>query len=299
MDLFCDQLPPGVAQRLHYQHLMREVHRQLASRQDQGASRERPLWAVATSFARRARVLCIDEFAVHDIGDAMLMDGLLDGLLRQGVSLVCTSNTAPQRLYEHGLQRARFLPAIELLQERLDIMEIGAGPDYRLRELQGSAIWFRSQDPATGSNMERLFHALSGNGQSTGARTLEIEGRDLPVRAATHGMAWFDFAVLCAGPRSAGDYIVLADEMHTLFLSDVPVFLETDDDAARRFINLVDELYDRKVKLVASGAAEPDQLYRGVRLRDSFARTASRLVEMRSHDYLARAHQAGAVVRAA
>ena len=119
----------------------------------------------------------------------------------------------------------------------------------------------------------------------------------LPVRAATHGMAWFDFAALCVGPRSAGDYIVLADEMHTLFLSDVPVFQETDDDAARRFISLVDELYDRRVKLVASAAAEPDQLYRGQRLRDAFVRTASRLLEMRSHEYLARAHQAGAALQ--
>ncbi|MEO8309172.1 MAG: cell division protein ZapE [Pseudomonadota bacterium] len=292
MDLFCEQLPAGQVQRLHYQHLMREVHRQLA-----GSGRERPLRAVAAAFARRAPVLCIDEFAVQDIGDAMLMDGLLDGLLRQGVVLVCTSNTAPPRLYENGLQRARFLPTIALLQDRLDVIEIGAGLDYRLRQLQGSATWLRSQDPASTQRMQQLFRALSADSATTGARTLEVEGRTLPVRAATHGMAWFDFVVLCAGPRSAGDYIFLADELHTLLLSDVPVFTETDDDAARRFISLVDELYDRRVKLVASAAAEPDQLYRGQRLRDAFARTTSRLVEMRSHEYLARAHQAGAALR--
>jgi cell division protein ZapE len=293
MDLFCDQLRPGDALRLHYQHLMREVHRLLA----RGQGRERPLEAVAATFARRARLLCIDEFVVQDIGDAMLMDGLLDGLLRRGVALLCTSNTAPQRLYENGLQRARFLPAIELLQQRLDVLQIGAGTDYRLRELKGSATWF-AQDPASGQQMRRLFEALSGDDASErasgSARILEIEGRQLPVRGAAHGMAWFDFAVLCTGPRSAGDYIELADEMHTLFLSDVPVFRDADDDAARRFISLVDELYDRRVKLVASAAAEPDQLYHGARLRDAFARTASRLIEMRSHDYLARAHQAGA-----
>jgi cell division protein ZapE len=221
--------------------------------------------------------------------------------LQQGVTLLCTSNVPPQRLYANGLQRARFLPAIELIQQRLDVMEIGAGLDYRLRELRGSAIWFSSQDPESAAQMQRLFTALSGAGESqrasTGPLTLDIEGRALPVRAVSHGMAWFDFAALCMGPRSAGDYIVLADEMHTLFLSNVPVFRETDDDAARRFISLVDELYDRRVKLVASAAAEPDQLYRGQRLRDAFVRTASRLVEMRSHEYLARAHQAGAALQ--
>jgi cell division protein ZapE len=291
MDLFCDQLAPGVVQRFHYQHLMREVHRQLA----RGRGRERPLRAVAASFARRARVLCVDEFAVQDIGDAMLMDGLLDGLLRQGMTLVCTSNIAPRRLYEHGLQRARFLPAIELIERRLDVVEIGAGLDYRLRELQGSATWFSSVDPASEEKMRQLFVALAGGAadRAGAGRTLEIEGRKLPVRAATHGMAWFDFAALCAGPRSASDYIALADELHSLFLSDVPVFHETDDDAARRFISLVDELYDRGVKLVASAAAEPDQLYRGERLHAVFTRTASRLVEMRSQEYLGRAHQAG------
>jgi cell division protein ZapE len=135
MDLFCEQLAAGDVQRLHYQHLMREVHRQLAL--SLGKSQERPLRKVAASFARRARVLCVDEFAVQDIGDAMLMDGLLDGLLRQGTTLVCTSNIAPRRLYENGLQRARFLPAIDLIERRLDVVEIGAGLDYRLRELQG------------------------------------------------------------------------------------------------------------------------------------------------------------------
>jgi cell division protein ZapE len=244
MDLFCDQLPPGAVQRLHFQHLMREVHRQLARGRGQG--RERPLRAVAASLARRARVLCVDEFAVQDIGDAMLMDGLLDGLLRQAVTLVCTSNIAPRRLYENGLQRARFLPAIELIERRLEVVEIGAGLDYRLRELQGSTTWYSSGDPATEENMRQLFAALAGDAAadraSPAARTLDIEGRTVPVRAAAHGMAWFDFAALCAGPRSAGDYIALADEMHSLFLSDVPVFQHADDDAARRFISLVDEL---------------------------------------------------------
>ena len=288
VDMFCAQLGAGDVQRLHFQHLMRDVHRKLRH----GGNEERPLRRVAASFARRARVLCIDEFGVHDIGDAMLVHGLLEALLLQGVTLVCTSNTPPQRLYEDGLQRARFLPAIDLIQARLDVMEIGTGPDYRLRELAGSATWFDSGSAATRRQMERLFLALAGD---TDAKTsaVEIEGRKMPVRLSAHGMLWFDFPTLCEGPRSAGDYIALADEWHTVFLSDIPVFTDASDDAARRFISLVDELYDRRVKLVASAAADPEELYRGERLRDSFARTVSRLIEMRSRTYLAEAHQSG------
>jgi cell division protein ZapE len=252
---------------------------------------------VAASFARRTRVLCIDEFGVHDIGDAMLIHGLLEALLRQGVTLVCTSNTPPGQLYANGLQRARFLPAIELLQTQLDVMEIGAGPDYRLRELEGSPTWFDSGDAATEGKMQRLFRALAGDAGEGAPATVEIEGRSLPVRNCAHGMLWFDFATLCEGPRSSGDYIALADEWHTLFLSDIPVLTSASDDAARRLVSLVDELYDRRVKLVASAAAGPEQLYRGERLRDSFARTVSRLIEMRSPAYLGGAHVSGVAVR--
>ena len=252
---------------------------------------------VAASFARRARVLCIDEFGVHDIGDAMLVHGFLEALLIQGVILVCTSNTPPAQLYANGLQRARFLPAIELLQSQLDVMEIGAGPDYRLRELEGSAPGsIRRTRPRTARWSACSAHWLETLPRKR-RKTVDIEGRSLPVRSSAHGMLWFDFATLCEGPRSAGDYIALADEWQTLFLSNVPVFTNSSDDAARRFISLVDELYDRRVKLVASAAASPEELYQGERLRESFARTSSRLIEMRSHAYLGGAHQSGVVVR--
>jgi len=293
VDLFCSQQRPVDVHRLHFQHLMREVHRQLRN----GQGQERPLRQVAALFARRTRVLCIDEFGVHDIGDAMLIHGLLEALLRQGVTLVCTSNTPPGQLYANGLQRARFLPAIELLQTQLDVMEIGAGPDYRLRELEGSPTWFDSGDATTEGRMQRLFGALAGDAGEEAPATVDIEGRSLPVRKCAHGMLWFDFATLCEGPRSAGDYIALADEWHTLFLSDIPVLTSASDDAARRFVTLVDELYDRRVKLVASAAASPEQLYRGERLRDSFARTVSRLIEMRGPAYLGGAHVSGVAVR--
>jgi cell division protein ZapE len=294
VDLFGATLPAAAVRRMHFQHLMREVHRQLGN----ARHLESPLRQVAASLAR-ARVLCIDEFNVHDIGDAMLLHGLVEALLAQGVVLVCTSNTPPHRLYEGGLQRARFLPAIRLLEQRLDVVQIGAGPDYRLRELEGASTWFASQDPATPQLMQRLFLALSGAapGAAASGGTLQLEGREVPLRHSAHGMAWFEFAALCEGPRSANDYIALADEMHTVFLSGIPVFTESGDDAARRFIGLVDELYDRGVKLVASAAAEPAQLYQGVSLQAAFLRTASRLAEMRSHAYLARSHQAGGVTR--
>lgn len=293
VDLFCTQQQPGDVHRLHFQHLMREVHRKLR----RGKNEERPLRQVAASFARRARVLCIDEIGVHDIGDAMLVHGLLEALLVHGVTLVFTSNTPPQRLYEDGLQRARFLPAIDLIQARLDVLEIGAGPDYRLRELEGSATWFDSNSTATDGQMQRLFLALAGDSATDSPVMVDIEGRSLPVRRSAHGTLWFDFATLCEGPRSAGDYIALADEWHTLFLSDIPVFTNASDDSARRFISLVDELYDRRVKLVASAAAAPEDLYQGDRLRDSFVRTVSRLIEMRSRAYLGEAHQSGVALR--
>ncbi|MDR2215170.1 MAG: AFG1 family ATPase [Nevskiaceae bacterium] len=271
--------------RLHFQHFMREVHHRLRALRE----RESPLDAVAEQWAEQTRVLCLDELQVLDIGDAMLLHGLITGLLTRGVTLVTTSNTPPSRLYEGGLQRERFLPAIALLESHLDVIHIGAGPDWRLRGLSDAKTWFDAAQPQTTAQMTALFERLAAGSASPGPQTLQVEGRTLPARRTASGMAWFDFAALCEGPRSAADYIALAEELHTLFLSDVPVFDAQHDDAARRFISLVDELYDRRVKLVLSAWAS--QLYRGERLRAAFERTASRLVEMRSAQYLARAHQ--------
>ena len=293
MDLFCEQLPASQVQRVHFQHFMRDVEHRLARQRH----RERPLEAVAAHYARTTRVLCLDEFQVLDIGDAMILHGLLAALCERGVVLVMTSNTPPARLYEGGLQRERFLPAIALLQARLDVLELAAGPDYRLRELAAANTWLDAAREDSRVRLEGLFDRLAGQSQVRSQVDIEIEGRKLRAIRASHGQAWFDFATLCEGARSAHDYIALAEELHTLFLSDVPVLDAQRDDAARRFIWLVDELYDRDVNLIVSAAAEPSALYRGERLKEPFGRTVSRLTEMRGRDYLSRGHHASVLAR--
>ena len=241
-----------------------------------------PLERVAAQFASEARIWCLDEFMVQDIGDAMILHGMLDGLLRRGVVLVLTSNTPPQRLYEGGLQRERFLPAIALLVRHLDVVEMGAGDDFRQRQLAEAELYLDAGADGTTARMLDLFERLAGKAAVDRGGAMQVEDRSLATRAHAGGMAWFDFATLCEGPRSADDYIALARRLHTLFLSDVPVFDGGNDNAARRFIALIDELYDQRVKLVVSAAAEPAALYRGERLQAPFQRTASRLIEMRN-----------------
>jgi cell division protein ZapE len=270
------------SRRLHFQHLMREVHAGLARLK----RRERPLDLVAAQMASRARVWCIDEFEVNDIADAMILHGLVAALVERGVVLVLTSNTPPDRLYAGGLQRARFLPAIALLERQLDVVELAPGPDYRLRQLQANDTYLPAADPGTGGRMRELFLRLAG-AAGTGDQVMMIEDRPVQARGHVGGLAWFDFAALCEGPRAAADYIALAQQLHTVFVSDVPRFDGANDDPARRFILLIDELYDRRVRLVISAAAEPAQLYAGERLRGQFERTASRLMEMRTAGYLA------------
>lgn len=288
MDQFCRLLPPGMARRLHFQHFMREVQAGLGALRH----REQPLAVVARQVAQRGRVLCLDEFAVLDIGDAMILHGLLAGLTDEGVVLVTTSNTPPQRLYEGGLQRARFLPAIDLLLQHLDVVEIGAGPDYRLQALAAAGTWFDSARADTPAHMEKLFATLAGDATVEQEASLAVMGRRIQALRTAPGMAWFAFDALCEGPRGTEDYLALAAQLHTLFLSGIPVLDDTRNDATRRLVSLVDELYDQGVGFVASAAAEPWQLYRGRRLAQMFERTASRLVQMRGTDYLARGHQA-------
>ncbi len=293
MDLFaahCQTQAPqnqSPVKRTHFAHLMRDVQRRLTRLRQ----RENPLEALAVQMAKEARVLCLDEFQVQDIGDAMILHGLMTALFQQGVVLVTTSNTPPAKLYEGGLQRDRFLPAIRLLQKQLDIIELTAGPDYRLQQLTNAGTWLSNLDAGSPAKLQKLFLTLSGLSQLPAAAELAIEGRKLPTLHAGPGVAWFTFDQLCRTARSASDYIALARGLHTLFLTDVPILESTDDDAARRLIALVDEVYDRHVNLVVSAAAEPMALYRGERLRSVFERTASRLLEMRSQVYLSQAHR--------
>jgi cell division protein ZapE len=284
MDLFYDSLPLRARRRAHFHHFMRDVHAQLRRI---GARRE-PLQLLARRIARHTRLLCLDELHVDDIVDAMLLGGLCEALVRHEVLLVITSNVPPRELYRDGLQRSRFLPAIALLESELEVLEVDGGVDFRLRQLQRRPIYLDSHAAGSATELQSLFDELAGD---HGARDTElrISGRRLRALRRRGDVAWFSFASLCEQPCGANDYADLAREFSTLLLSDVPAFTAPEqDNAARRFIALIDEFYDQGVKLVLSAAAAPAELYRGELLAMEFRRTASRLVEMQTEGYLAR-----------
>jgi cell division protein ZapE len=266
---------------------MHEVHAQLKELKNQ----ESPLESVADSIARNTRVLCFDELFVSDITDAMILGGLFGALFRRGVALVATSNSPPRELYKEGLQRERFVPAIDLIEQHVDVVRVDGGVDYRRRRLAQAGTYLLSTDPGTAARMAALFVELTGRSPSE-QDAIEVEGRLIPVIRRADGTVWFGFDALCAGPRSQEDYIQIAREHHTVLLSDVPVLDGSHDNEARRFIALVDELYDRRVNLIISASAPPAQLYRGERLAAPFERTVSRLIEMGSEEYLASEHRA-------
>jgi cell division protein ZapE len=265
---------------------MRQVHLSLRSIKD----RTDPLDVAAERLAARAQVICLDEFFVSDIADAMILAGLFEGLFQRGVTLVATSNIPPQDLYKDGLQRQRFLPAIDLLEAHLDVVQLDGSIDYRLRQLEQAPTYLDSTLTGTPAKLAQRFAALAGGG-ALGPAVLSVEDRPIAARATGAGMVWFDFKELCEGPRSQNDYIEIARVYHTVFLSNIPEFRSGDDDAARRFIMLIDEFYDRNVNVVVSAAAAPAALYHGDALQMEFSRAASRLVEMQTQAYLARQHR--------
>ncbi|HWJ36527.1 MAG TPA: cell division protein ZapE [Steroidobacteraceae bacterium] len=277
---------PRTAERSHFYHFMRDIHAQLGTIK----RHSQPLEIVARRLAARTRLICLDEFFVADIADAMILAGLFDGLFRHGVTLVTTSNLAPQELYKDGLQRQRFLPAIELIERHVDVIHLDGGIDYRLRQLQQAPTYLDSNRADTPAALQRTFTALAG-GIAAGPSTLSIEGRSLHTVNSGPGMVWFEFSELCEGPRSQNDYIELARLYHTIVIANIPVFDLYDENAARRFIMAIDELYDRRVKIVVSAAAAPAALYHGERLQFEFERAASRLIEMQTRDYLAGEHR--------
>jgi cell division protein ZapE len=287
MDLFFESLSFPEKLRNHFHHFMQEIHAQLRSRE----GTVDPLEQVAAALAERARVICLDELFVSDITDAMLLGGLFSALLDHGVTLVITSNVPPGDLYRDGLQRARFLPAIALLETRLDVVALHGTIDYRLRHLRQAPIYISNADPQRAQeSLEALFERLAGQ-QGETDRRLQIGGRLLCAYRRRGAVVWFSFATLCEGPRSVSDYVEIASQFRTVLISDIPVLTRDNEDAARRLIALVDEFYDRGVKLVVSAARPPAELYQGERLRQEFLRTASRLIEMQSEEYLARAHR--------
>jgi cell division protein ZapE len=287
MDLFFASVPLRERRRSHFHHFMRDIHAQLRALH----GRADPLELVARRMARSTRLLCLDELFVSDIADAMLLGGLLEALLRYGVMLVITSNSPPHELYRDGLQRSRFLPAIELLQRELEVISLDSGIDYRLRQLRRQPIYLDSQAPDTASRLKNLFDELAPAHGETGTN-LKISGRTLQARRRRGDVVWFDFATLCEGARSQEDYVEIAHEYRTVLLSDVPILsTPQQDNAARRFIALLDEFYDQGVKLIVSAAAPPEALYRAELLQFEFRRAASRLIEMQTEDYLARPHR--------
>jgi len=287
MDLFFETLPVSFKRRSHFHRLMNEVHARLRELGDV----QRPLDRVAASLAAEARVLCFDEFFVSDIGDAMILGGLFEGLFRRGVTLVTTSNTPPENLYANGLQRERFVPAIQLIRQHADVIELEAGTDYRLRLLESAGTWFDSGIPATNERLRAYFDSMAP-AQPESGRILDVLGRKMKTIREAKGVAWFDFPEICGGPRSQADYIELARAYQTVIVSGVPILTRNHEDPARRFIALVDEFYDRRVKLIISAAARAEALYEGSRLTFEFERTRSRLIEMQSQEYLHAAHRA-------
>lgn len=286
MDLFAASLPHGVALRRHFHRFMGEVHESLRAL----GERQSPLVEVAADIAGRCRVLCLDEFLVNDIGDAMILSNLLDALFARGVTLVTTSNTAPANLYKDGLQRARFLPAIALIERRCHVVEMASSRDWRLRALTQAPVYLTPPGAEAHRALERIFASqASGNVQEDGV--LHVNSRDIPFHKRADNILWFDFAALCEGPRAVADYIALAKAGPAIIVSNVPQFTIYSEDAAKRFVQLVDEFYDRHVKLVLSAAAPITELYDGERLRAEFGRTESRLIEMQSEEYLALAHR--------
>jgi cell division protein ZapE len=287
MDLFFESLDVKEKRRVHFHRMMHEVHDRLKTL----SFVENPLDKVAAGIAQDTHVLCFDEFFVSDIGDAMILAGLLDGLFKRGVTLVTTSNSRPDDLYKDGLQRQRFLPAIELLNESTDVVNMDGGTDYRLRILQKAGTYLFPDNAAAAERLDYFFDE-SASIQIEADANLEINGRDILARRRAKGVAWFRFRDICDGPRSQADYIEIARWYPSVIISSVPQFDTTRDDQARRFISLVDEFYDRRVKLILSADVDVRNLYAGTRLSFEFDRTVSRLIEMQSTEYLALPHLA-------
>ena len=285
MDCFFATVPYQRKRRVHFHAFMREIHESLR----QHRSEADPLAKVAARIARQTRLMCFDEFHVSDIADAMMLGRLMQALFDAGVVFCVTSNYPPAGLYPNGLQRELFLPAIALLEQKLDVIEIDAGIDYRMRALERAEVYVVGETASTAAAIETTFRSIAGGGGH--ARPLSVLGRELQVIHRAPGVAWFDFGTLCEGPRSQNDYLWIANSHHTVFLTGVPRMARDMANAARRFTWLVDVFYDHRVKLIVGAACAADELYTEGTNAHEFVRTVSRLVEMRSHEYLASPHR--------
>lgn len=288
VDTFFECLPIERKMRVHFHRFMHRVHHEL----QQLSAQSDPLEHVADIFKSETDIICFDEFFVSDITDAMILGTLFEALFKRGITLVATSNIPPQDLYRNGLQRVRFLPAIALIEQHCEVVNVDSGIDYRLRTLEQAEIYHSPLDVQAEENIEQYFYQLSVAPRTQGM-DVEINNRMLPTRHEADGVVHFTFQTLCQTARSQNDYMEIARIYHTVLLSGVIVMgEEANDDAARRFIAMVDEFYERNVKLIASAATTLDGLYRDGRLAFEFKRCCSRLFEMQSHEYLAKPHLA-------
>ena len=286
-DMFFNTLPIENKKRLHFHRFMQGVHEQLRGIKGE----QSPLELVAQSYADQYRVLVLDEMHINDITDAMLMSGLLQGLYNRGVVIVTTSNAQPDDLYHDGLQRAQFLPAIDALKKNSDVVFLGGDTDYRLRALENAEIYHVPLDDKADLVLDEYFRQAVASGNYQTDVPVEINNRDIQSHKLAESIVWFEFEALCMTNRSTDDYIEIARLFETVLVANVPQMSASNSDVARRFINMIDEFYDRRVKLVVTAEVVPEALYDGTRLSFEFERTASRLREMQSIDYLSSKHQ--------
>ncbi|PCI73040.1 MAG: cell division protein ZapE [Gammaproteobacteria bacterium] len=287
MDMFFDSLPIKNKMRLHFHRFMHQTHEQLQSHK----GKQDPLLLIADEIAEQTCIICFDEFFVSDITDAMILGGLFEALFKRGVSLVATSNIPPENLYRNGLQRERFLPAIEAIKQHCEIINLDNGIDYRLRTLEQADIFHTPHDQEAIANLNNSFNQLATEIMSDGT-TIEIEHRAVKTIRCAEGIVWFSFKEICETARSQTDYIEISRCYQTVIVSEIPQLETKDASATRRFISLVDEFYERHVNLMITAEVELEDLYTGTQLSFEFKRTLSRLQEMQSHDYLALEHLA-------
>ena len=285
MDVFFAACPFPAKRRVHFHAFMQRVHEDLRRHREVPD----PLAKVAEDIAAEVRLLCFDEFHVSDIADAMILGRLLEALLARGVAFVLTSNYPPHGLYPNGLMRVNFLPTIALIERTFDVLEVDSGTDYRLRTLENVELYLVPPSPENEAKVREDFRRLTGQDPMPGM--LELFDREIPYLGRHLDVVWFTFAALCDGPRSQNDYLEIAREHDTVLLSGIPRMGPAQASQARRFTWLIDVLYDHRVKLIATAEAEPQELYREGLNAHEFARTASRLIEMRTREYLAEAHR--------
>jgi len=287
MNMFYEELPIENKYRVHFHRFMLDIHNKLSSFNNK--KQKDPLQLIARELSKKYRLLCIDEFIVTNITDAMILSELLHALFEHQVCLVATSNRIPDDLYLNGLQRERFIPAIELIKTNCEVFNLDGGVDHRTSLLEQSDVYYTPVTQQTHPQIKQRMQELAISPVIEN-RIICILDRDIQTICCSDEIAWFDFEIICSAPRAAQDYIELAQRFNTVIISNIPIMDEYSDDKARRFIYLIDELYDRNVKLIASAVDEPQKLYQGDMLEFAFHRTSSRLIEMRSHQYLCESH---------